>query len=409
MRLPWIVSLLGLAACSSGSSAPQAQALDPVPSYPVPSCAIDPSPLATTLLVGVADDPAHAARPGIRLGYQYIAGVLAPSGDCLAAGRARAAGCGTQWWGTWQWNALPPGQFVRDFVAGAQADGLLPMLTYYVILPASGVAEGTPEATQAATNSTFMARYLADFAFLMRQIGNAPAIVHVEPDFWGYAQRAASNGPPSSLPAKVASANPTDCGALPDTIEGLGRCFVAMARKYAPNAKIGLHGSAWATNFDCITNTWTGLDVAHEAQLTADFLAAAAPTADLVVVDMADRDAGYYQSIGRPTWLDATDAKLPTFAQAFRWSRALSDRAGKPILWWQLPVGNTGLADAPGGWWDNRVEYFFTHPDRVAASGAVGMAFGSGASGQTTPESDGGYLRVCAAALAAVGGQPLCP
>jgi hypothetical protein len=282
------------------------------------------------------------------------------------------------------------------------------MITYYVLLPASGVAEGTAEATQAATNASFMAAYLADFRFLLRQIGAAPAIVHVEPDLWGYAQRAAGGGPPSSLPAAVASANPDECGGLPDTFAGLGRCLTALARTYAPNAKIALHGSPWATSRDCVTNTDSALDVAAEARKTADFLVGCAPDADLVVVDMADRDAGYYASIGQRTWLDPTDATLPSFAQAFRWSHALSDQAAKPILWWQLPVGNMGLANAPGGWQDNRVEYFFAHPERVAESGAVGMAFGAGADGQTTPDSDGGTLWSRAAALGAVGGQPLC-
>jgi hypothetical protein len=37
------------------------------------------------------------------------------------------------------------------------------------------------------------------------------------------------------------------------------------------------------------------------------------------------------------------------------------------------------------------------------------MAFGAGEGSQTTPESDGGYLAACAAALDAAGGQPLCP
>ena len=411
-----LVALAALAACGSGAHLVQSQVPPPRPSVPTydPSLGCCGAAAAgfTRLQVGFSGSDATATLPGFDLRYEYIAGPVAPPGvdpDCLSTSRTNAVGCGTQWWGTWQWDQLPPGQYVRDFVASAHADGLVPMITYYVILPASGVNEGPDEATIAAADPAFMARYLADFRFLMRQIGSASAIVHVEPDFWGYAQRAASSGPPSSLPAAVASANPTDCGALPNTIAGLGQCFVAMARAYAPNSRIGLHGSPWATNFDSITNTWSGLDVAHEAQLTADFLAACAPGADLVVVDMADRDAGYYQSTGLQTWLDATDAKLPSFAQAFRWSRSLSARAAKPILWWQLPVGNTGLANVSGAWWDNRVEYFFAHPDRVAAGGAIGMAFGAGASGQVTPESDGGYLRACAAALAAAGGQPLCP
>jgi hypothetical protein len=362
----------------------------------------------TQLQIGFAGSDATAARPGFDLRYQYIAGVLAPDPSCLSTTRI-AAGCGSEWWGTWQYDQDPPGAFVRGFVVSAQRAGLLPMLTYYVILPAGrarlGIAEGADEVNVAATNAGFMASYLADFRFFLQQIGAARAIVHVEPDFWGYAQRA--GGPTHA--AAVASANAADCGGLPDTIAGLGRCLLAMTRTYAPNALFSLHGSAWATGFDCVSNADPGLDVAAEARETADFLAAAAPDADLVVVDIADRDAGYYASVGRSAWLDATDATLPSFTQAFRWSRALRDRAGRPLLWWQVPLGNGSLANGWGAWRDNRVEYFFAHPDRVAASGAVGVAFGAGADGQTTPDSDRGYLWTCAAALDAAGGQPLCP
>jgi hypothetical protein len=408
VRVQAIVPTLALLlACSSSGELPRKGPAVPA-LEPSLACSGTSGAGFTRLEIGFSGGDATAAKPGFDVRYEYVAGALAPSDDCLSGARSNAVGCGTQWWGTWQWDQEPPGAYVRSFVADAAARGLLPMITYYVLLPASGVAEGTAEATQAARDPSFMARYLADFRFLLRQIGAAPAIVHVEPDFWGYAQRAAENGPPSSLAAAVASANPTDCGGLADTIEGLGRCLVQMTRSYAPNAKIALHGSPWATNRDCVANTDPALDVAAEARETADFLAACAPDADLVVVDMADRDAGYYASLGRHTWLDATDATLPSFAQAFRWSRALADRAAKPIFWWQLPVGNTGLANASGGWWDNRVEYFFAHPARVAASGAVGMAFGAGASGQTTPETDGGYLWACAASLGASGGQPLC-
>jgi hypothetical protein len=416
VRPPFPAALLALAlalalapGCGGGPkvSAPLPAPL-PAPTYDAAlACSGHAAAGFTHLQIGFAGSDATAARPGFDLRYQYIAGVLAPDPDCLSSTRTTAVGCGTQWWGTWQYDQHPPGEFVRSFVASAEAAGLVPMLTYYVLLPASHVAEGTPEVTAAATDRAFMAGYLADFRFLLRQIGSARAIVHVEPDLWGYAQRA--GGDPTALPAAVATANPTECGALPDTVAGLGRCFVAMTRAHAPNALVALHASGWATGFDCITNTDPGLDVAAEAARTAAFLAACAPTADLVVVDIADRDAGYYASIGRSAWLDATDATLPSFAQAFRWSRALADGSGKPLLWWQVPVGNTSLADRPDAWRDNRVQYVFAHPDRVAASGAVGVAFGAGAGGQTTPETDRGYLWSSAAALHAAGGQPLCP
>jgi len=367
--------------------------------------------LAETLLVGFSGSDATAAKPGFHLRYLYLSGVLAPSAGCYDLGRGNAVGCGSSWWGGWQWDQHPPGEYVTSFVTAAEGQGQLPMLTYYTLLQGSGVAEGTAEVTSAARNASFMTTYFADFRFLLQKIGTHRALVHVEPDFWGYAQMAAADAGTDArgLPAAVASANAADCAGLPDSIAGFGACLVRMARKYAPAASIALHASAWGTRRDCVTNTDASLDVAAEGAKTAAFLAACdAGSADLVVVDLADRDAGFRQSQGQSAWLDATDQTLPTFAQAFRWSRAIADGLGRPLLWWQLPVGNSALPDQSGAWRDNKVEYFFAHPDRVAASGAIGMAFGAGADGQTTPESDGGYLCSAAAALAAAGGQPLC-
>jgi hypothetical protein len=387
--------------------------MPPVPSYSTPlACAGKAAPFADRLLVGFAGDDATAAKPGFGLRYQYLAGPVAPSSSCYEPARTNAVGCGTSWWGTWQWDQLPPGQFVRDFVARAEADGLLPGFTWYVILPASGVAEGKPEATVAARDVSFMARYLDDYRFFLDQLGSHAALVHVEPDFWGYAQHAAIDGSTDAagLPAAVASANPADCAGLPNTIAGLGQCMIQMARLHAPSALVALHASAWATKFDCISNADPSLDVAAKAQATADFLlACGAGASDLVVVDIADRDAGWREARGEDRWIDPTNTTLPDYDQAFAWSRALSDRAGKPLLWWQVPVGNSGLPNVAGAWKDNKVEYFLAHPDRVAESGAVGMAFGAGEGEQTTPETDRGYLAACAAALAAAGGQPLCP
>jgi len=348
--------------------------------------------------VGYAGALPVAAGGGFHLRYQYLAGVLAPDPACLAPGRPKAQGCGTEWWGTWQWDQEPPGRFVSGFTATTAGAGLRPMFTYYLLLPAAqrllGIAEGVQEVTVAARDRAFMAAYLDDFRFFLRQLGSAPAVVHVEPDFWGYAQHAARAAATDAhgLPAAVASANPADCGAAEDSIAGLGRCMISMARVYAPAALVSLHGSAWASGFDCASNRSASLDVAAEARKTADFLlAAGADCSDLLVVDLSDRDAGWYQRQlpPRDAWLDAGDAALPTFSQAFAWSRALSDRAGRKVLWWQLPVGNMSLANACDGWQDNKLDYFFDHPDRVVASGAMGMAFGSGATCQTSPEAPG--------------------
>ena len=187
---------------------------------------------------------------------------------------------------------------------------------------------------------------------------------------------------------------------------------ILVALETLPFALVSLHASAWASGFDCVSNTMASLDVAAEARKTADFLAACgagAGGADLITFDLSDRDAAWYDTQGRDAWLDASDTTLPTFAQAFRWSAALTARLGLPGLWWQVPVGNRFMPNRCDGWQDNKVDYFLDHPDRVAASGAVGAAFGAGASCQTSPETDGGRLAARAGALQAVGGLPLCP
>jgi hypothetical protein len=358
---------------------------------------------ASRLVVGGSMADATAAMAPFDLRYNYISGGVAPgSGPCASCMNA----CSPNWWGCWQDPAQPPGDYVRGFAATCAAANppQIPMLTYYQILQSSGVPEGKAEATQAANDATFMARYLADWRFLLQQIGMGKALLHIEPDFWGYAEQAGPD--PTMLPAAVASANSTDCAQQPNTIAGMGKCMVAMVRKYAPNAKVGLHASAWSTNIDVAGNTDPNLNVAGEAQKTAAFLGASGESdADFIIVETSDRDAGYYQSIGRNAWWDATNMKLPDFVQDFAWVKALTEALGKPALYWQTPLGNANQNNTPNHWQDNRVDYFFGHMDQLAGAHAIGAAFGAGAGDQTTPESDGGNFVNKAKAYVQGGGQ----
>jgi hypothetical protein len=370
------------------------------------------------LIVGGSMASSTAASAPFDLQYNYISGGFSDgSGPCASCASgctsngtscANAAG-GCAWWGCWQYDQDPPGEYVRTFASSCAAESppQVPMITYYEILQASGVSEGAPEVTQAATNATFMAKYFADWRFLLKQIGTGVALLHIEPDFWGYAEQLSED--PTSLPAAVASANATDCGSMPNTIAGMGRCMVAMVRTYAPHALVALHASAWGTNVDVELNTSTTLDVAAVAQKTAHFLAACGESnADFVVVETSDRDAGYYQSQGRNTWWDATNATLPDFHQDFAYVTALTLALSKPALYWQTPLGNASQNNTTDHWQDNRVDYFFGHMNELATAHVVGAAFGAGASGQTTPESDGGNFVTKAKAYYSAGGQALC-
>ena len=368
------------------------------------------------LMIGFAGDDAVASQAPFDVRYVYLSGGYASGAgpcascamSCDVAGKscANSAG-GCAWWGCYQYDQNPPGEYVRDFVSNAAKAGEVPMFTYYEILQASGVQEGTAEATQAANNATFMARYYADFRFMLKQIGNAPALVHVEPDFWGYAEQA--NVDPHLTAAAVASANAGDCGSLENSIAGFGQCLVKMTRTYAPNAKIGLHASAWSTNMDVLLNTSASLDVVGEAKKTAKFLAAAGgDQMDFVVVDYSDRDTGYYKSMGRNTaWNE--NATLPNFTQALAWTQAIGEAINKPVVVWQIPVGNSQMNDTCDHYKDNRVDYLMNHADDVARAHVALLAFGAGAGCQTTPSSDNGNLVAKTKALAAAGGQSSCP
>ncbi|MFH1263513.1 MAG: hypothetical protein V1495_08770 [Pseudomonadota bacterium] len=336
------------------------------------------------LLIGATmeDDIAAAAPFDIR--YNYIAGGIATTSDPCGS-----CPCGsTNWWGCWQ---SPPGHTALFQIENAKANHQIPMFSYYQINQSAGVGEGAALVTKAA-DAVFMARYLKDWRFLLQTIGTEPVFLHVEPDFWGYAQGV--NSDPTKIAAAVASANGTDCSDKPDTIAGLGQCMIAMVRKYAPNAKVGLHASGWAVWPNGISNSDSSADITTPTKALGAFLKACGD-ADFIVADISDRDA-----VAAGWWWNATNTKLPDFHQANQWATILSEEMQRPVLWWQVPVG-TGSRD-------NRLDYFFAHMDELAASNVLGVAYGAGIGGQTTPSTDGGNLVAKTKAYVALGGQKPC-
>jgi hypothetical protein len=380
------------------------------------------------LLVGVSTTDAVAAMAPFDVRYIYLSGGLFDSPSpctacgsaCVASGNACTSGCA--WWGCYN---TPPGMYATYFMQAATKNTQVPMFTYYEILQTaqatiSNFQEGMAEVTQAASNVGLMTRYYADWRFLLQTIGQQKALLHIEPDFWGYARQA---GSPTAVAAAVASANATDCGGQPNTIAGMGQCLISMVRKYAPNALVGLHASAW----NIASNTNKSVDVTTDAKSAASFLAACGQSnADFIVVETSDRDAGYYQIVkSQHVWWDATDKVLPDYAQHLAWVKALTEALGTPALYWQTPLGNSSGNNTSTHYQDNRVDYFFggsaagvdsaapttvtAHWSTLAAAHVVGVVFGAGAGEQTTPETDGGNLVTKTKSYVSGGGQALCP
>lgn len=324
--------------------------------------------------------------------YLYLAGGVREAGQCT---NSCDGSCG-QWWGCWQDLSQAPGQYINSFLqntaraswAGASRPQV-PVITYYELLHSAKTAEGAAEVA-AINDAAVLTRYLNDWRFLVQKIGNAQAMLHIEPDLWGFVRSVNSN--PHLVPAQVTSANATDCSAQENSAAGLARCMISMARKYAPNAKVGLHASAWL------------IGSSGDGVATGNFMnALGAADGDFVVADLSDRDAGYYQSIGQNRWYSAADS-----ANFLAWTKSVASTVGKPMVLWQIPLGNMTQNNTNYHWQDTHVDYLFGHLTDVVDAKVAALLFGPGADLQTTVESDGGNLIAKTTANWQAGGTALC-
>jgi len=345
------------------------------------------------LLGGTMTDTSGSAAP-FDARYLYLSGGVRQAGQCASS----CDGSCTQWWGCWN---SPMGKYALYFIeanAAATWQGIsrpqIPLFTYYEILQSmqgynSSLKEGADEVT-IANDATFMKLYFDDWRFLLQTIGTTRVMLHVEPDFWAYARQV--NGNPHSIPAKVTAANPTDCSTQENSITGMARCMISMVRKYAPNAKVGLHASDWLKG-----NAGDGV-------ATGNFMIALGSTdGDFIVSDILDRDAGYYNSIGNNIWFD--DA---AHASYLAWIKDVAVTTSQPIIIWQIPLGNANQNNTNYHWKDTHVDYFFAHLADVANAKIVGLMFGAGTDLQTTVETDGNNLINKTIATSQLGGQQIC-
>jgi hypothetical protein len=315
--------------------------------------------------------------------YQYLNSGNFSSYDhagCLA-GTVPLSSCSG--WTAWQEDIKERGLFATRFINTAKARTWnsasrpqIPFFTYYMVLPASGLSEGIAE-TYALDDQIFLTAYFNDWRFLLQKIGNEQAMLHIEPDLFGYLKARAAT--PSAISAKVALSNPTDCGTgFADDAAGYAKCMIHMVRKYAPNATVGLHFSPW--------NYTSAGDAASWASF---MLAIGAADGDFLVADSTDRDADWYRLVQKQSGHDWDVAKMTTFLQ---WTKEVSTTLGKPFFLWQLPLGNSYQNNTTNHYKDQRVELLFSHIAEVRDAHVAGMLFGSGETAQTYVESDGGLL-----------------
>lgn len=288
-------------------------------------------------------------------------------------------------WPAW---SSPEGLYVTSYANAAKSHGVVPMFTLYQ-------AAAWGEANLGAFNDgVFMTDYWKGVRVLFQKLADfgAPAIVHLEPDFWGYAQQKGGDDP-SKVTMKVGSMVP-ECASLPETVAGLGRCMVKLARTLSPKVVVGLSASSFGA--------YDAAGKPDPARVAAYLAKVGGAEADIVVVETLDRDAGCYEKATDPKcqrsgtfWWDESNVTHPNFQDHIAWAKTIRQGVGRPLLWWQMPLGAPSPASGgtAGQYRDNRVRYLFAHPQEFAAAGAFGAVFGAGAENQTTVRSDGDQFK----------------
>jgi hypothetical protein len=358
LRLAFLITLLG--------AAPAAAQLPPLPAgWPA------------QIELGVADSPGGAAAlraaAPLLFRYQYLAGGV-------------NTGSG---WATWNTNGDFPTFYIQDSIA----HGMIPVFTYYQLLQSKPGGGSEWDADFANVNNTAtMTAYYNDLILFFQKAGAFPSshvVLHVEPDFWGYMQQRASGDNAASVPAKVSETGIAALLGLPSNVSGFARAIVKLRDLYAPNVTLAYHVSVWGTSVDIALSNPPDATVDALAVRAAAFYTSLNAGFDLAFAEFSDRDSGFYQYIygdGGASWWDAAD-----FARNTRFLHGFSVAAGKRLVMWQIPLGNTKMRAQNNTWnhyQDNRVEWLLDEPARthLAAyrdAGVVAFLFGGGAGGVT--------------------------
>lgn len=345
---------------------------------------------AATLALGLASSPgtaAHVRAQHATWRYQYLTGGV-------------NTGHG---WSTWN----PDGTFVSRYVRESRAHGLTPVLTYYQLLPSHGAGDGLGEAAKDLANlkdNALMKAYYDDLALALRRAreaaGGKTVVLHVEPDLWGYVEQ--RDDDPSRVPAAVASTGDPRLAGLPDTAAGFAQAIVRLRDAVAPKVRLGYHMSTWGTGVDPVQQDPSLGEVDRLAARSAAFYQALGARFDLVFSDPSDRDDGFDRKVngdhGRSRW-SAGD-----YARDARWLAGMHRATGRPIVMWQIPLGNSKLPNTPKRYRDTHVERLLGRDPRwrrgYRDAGVIAFPFGGGADGTTSERTDGGVFRRLAARYA---------
>jgi hypothetical protein len=317
---------------------------------------------AARLELGLSSQPGEAAamRKVAPFGYRY---------QYLAGGVNTGAG-----WATWNENA----SFVTRYVAESYEQRITPVFSYYMIrqsLPGRDMQEATGVLHNLRDPST-MKSYWRDVELFMRRAGatHKRVVLHFEPDMWGYLEQARQTALARSVAKHV----------------------VRLRNRLARNVVLAYHLSEWGTRTDLSIQNPPTRRVDTLAAESAAFYRALGARFDLVFAEFSDRDSGFKEHVyGQPhdsAWWNEAD-----FARHTRFLGRFSKLVKRRLVLWQIPLGNSGLADTWTRFKDNRPEWLLgarsrAHLAAYTRAGVTALLFGGGADGTTSEKTDGGWF-----------------
>lgn len=344
----------------------------------VPAAARAAAPLPAgwpaTLELGVRDEEHGAAdlraRSRVGLRYHYLSGGVLTGHS----------------WTSW---AQGDGSFVTGFIEDSTAQGFLPVFSLYHLRESSpGNAMGEADGILAnLRDPETMRAYWEDARTFFTRAGatGATVVLHIEPDVWGYLQRAGEVALARSFAAR----------------------FAQLRDELAPKVLLAYHLSTWGTGEDPVFSDPSDARIDELAQSSADFFKATGAKADLVFAEYADRDAGYREVVdgdgGAGRWDDGD------FDRQIRFLGRLSSAISRRVVLWQIPLGNAQQTNTDEHWTDNKVERLLSGARgaalrrRYADAGVIGLLFGAALPRMTTPLTDGGLFDRLANAYYAAG------
>jgi hypothetical protein len=272
---------------------------------------------------------------------------------------------------------------------------LTPVFTYYMLLQSDPSRGGAEDAHDLANlnDPGLMKAYYQDFALLLTRARGSGALVHVEPDLWGYVQQHARADDAASVPAAVAASGDERLRGLPDTAAGFAQALVRLRDAIAPDVRLAVHMSMWGTKVDPVLQNPSLREVDALAARSSAFIRSLGARFDAVFSDPSDRDDGFklknYGDHGAGRWTRGD------YRRDIRWVGDVHRTLHLPMAEWQIPLGNRRLPNTWGRYRDTHVQTLLGDRRILKAyrnAGVVALLFGGGADGTTSERTDHGLF-----------------